>query len=266
MMTELQVLICTIGVDGIRRVCHSDHPHVDGVEYIVAWQQPEEVIPVPNELERDDFRVLIHKSRGIAVNRNFAIDAASASIVVMSDDDVSFVAEELKNVIDVFRDRPDMDLATMRYHSSGFEKAYSSREFDLRKPEKGYFVSCIELVFRLSSIKGKIRFNEHFGFGTDFYGGEEGIFLHDALQAGLNCRYIPCYLCRHDGSSTGDRDGLKPAMIETKGVQFLIYFPFSWPLRMLVHAFRYAGEHISFTSYIRHWIRGVNKGRKLKMM
>lgn len=261
--TQLQILICTIGEEGIRRVCRSNHPRIKGAEYLVAWQQPDGEMPVPEQLKRDDFRILIHKTHGVSVNRNFAIDALTAPLAVMSDDDVSFDKDEILGVIEAFRQRPEMDLATFRYHSESFQKNYSENEFDLRHQEKGYYVSCIEIAFRTDSVKGKIRFNEHFGFSTDFYGGEEGIFLHDALKAGLDCRYIPQFLCRHDGSSTGQRDRLSPKMIETKGAQFKIYYPWTWPLRMLAHLWRERRNGISAGKYLNHWIRGVTKARKL---
>lgn len=81
---RLQVLICTIGAEGIARVLKAVHPRVEGVGYLVSWQQPDGDIPVPQELaERQDFQVFIHRSHGISRNRNFAISCASAPLCLM---------------------------------------------------------------------------------------------------------------------------------------------------------------------------------------
>lgn len=53
---RLQVLVCTLGAEGIRRVCASSHPEVDGVRYLVSWQQPDGHVDVPEEIKkRNDF-------------------------------------------------------------------------------------------------------------------------------------------------------------------------------------------------------------------
>ncbi len=47
---RLQVLICTYGEAGIKRVIGCDHQPCEGVEYLVSWQQPDTDLPVPREL------------------------------------------------------------------------------------------------------------------------------------------------------------------------------------------------------------------------
>ena len=70
-MVKLQVLICTIGAEGIGRVVESSHPIVEGVEYLVSWQLPDGDMDVPEALAvRDDVKVCKVNSRGICRNRN----------------------------------------------------------------------------------------------------------------------------------------------------------------------------------------------------
>ena len=70
-MVKLQVLICTIGAEGIGRVVDSSHPEVEGVEYLVSWQLPDGDMDVPEALVvRDDVKVCKVNNRGICRNRN----------------------------------------------------------------------------------------------------------------------------------------------------------------------------------------------------
>ena len=90
-MVKLQVLICTIGAEGIRRVVESSHPEVEGVEYLVSWQLPDGDMDVPEALVvRDDVKVCKVNSRGICRNRNNAVRCATAPLCLMSDDDVCY--------------------------------------------------------------------------------------------------------------------------------------------------------------------------------
>lgn len=260
----LQVLICTFGQRGIDSVAVHSHPVVDGVEYLVSLQNPEGDVTIPDRLKRPDFKIITHPTRGIAVNRNHAIEAATAPIAIMSDDDIDFEASELTSVIDEFNKHPFCDLLTFKYHSSNNEKSYPQHEADLRNPPKGYYISCIELAFRTGIIKKTLRFNENFGFSTIFLGGEEDIFLCDSIRKGLTARFIPIYSCRHDGSSTGTRDRNKPEFIMTHGAVMSHLHPWSWPLRITVHAWRHSRTkgNMNFFAYIANALKGVAIARR----
>ncbi len=262
---RLQVLICTLGADGIRRVCASSHPEVDGVRYLVSWQQPDGHVDVPEEIKkRNDFEVVVSATRGLSRNRNVALDAASAPLVLISDDDVSYTAEGLERVLKAFEDRPETDLITMQYESSDNPKKYVRGEADLRCNPRGYYATSIEIAFKLGRLRGAgIRFDERFGIGAEFIAGEEQILIDDALRAGMRCLYVPGVICRHDGSTTSDRHFYDPAYIATKGAVISRLFRFSWPFRMLTHALRNAGggKPISRMAYLRAWLGGVARLR-----
>ena len=256
---KLQVLICTLGEAGIQRVAKGEHPRVPGVEYLVSWQLPDGDAAIPDELLRPDFKIIKTKSIGIANNRNNAIFHASAPISIMTDDDVSYNQEELQNVINCYSQNPNIDFITFKYNSSRFPKKYPRHTFNLNTPPKGYYVSCIEITFRTSKIKNIVSFNEHFGFHTTFHGGEEDIFIHDCLKAGLNGIFIPDILGTHNHSTTGNRDSDKNKAIICKGAIFYHTHTQTWPLRMFVHAYRYSKSKgpFSFFNYCYYWLKGI---------
>ena len=112
---RLQVLICTLGGEGIRRVAAACHPQVCQVEYLVSWQLPEGDLPVPEALQRPDFRIIKSDTRGLSRNRNAAIEAASAPLCLISDDDVIYNADNLQGIIRHFDENPEEDILTFRY-------------------------------------------------------------------------------------------------------------------------------------------------------
>lgn len=257
---QLQVLICTFGEAGIRRIAEASHPRIPGVEYIVSWQLGDSDGNIPEGLQRDDFRILLSDTRGLSRNRNIALDAASAPICLIADDDLSYDPDAFRNIIEVFKADPQLDIAAFRY-SGGDGKHYPDHEFDLRLPPKGYYVSSIELAFRRESVMASgIRFDLRFGIGAQFPSGEENIWLHQLLQAGLKGKFFPITIANHEALTTGSRLGADPEFIRTKGAVMRILFPRSWPLRLLTHTLRNSRKHALHTStYIRSWLNGAKE-------
>lgn len=261
---RLQVLICTYGEAGIKRVIGCDHQPCEGVEYLVSWQQPDTDLPVPRELMRNDFKVKIIKSRGVAKNRNAAIRMATAPLALMTDDDVRNTPEQLKTVMESFEKYPDMDLITFKIDIQDCAKSYPSCPFDLKHPEKGYYLGNPELAFRRSSIKGIISYNENFGIGAMFPVGEEDIFLQDCMNHNLKGLFLPVTIGRHPTDTSSDRLKHSPEFIQTKGAVFLHVKPKSWFPRMIAHALRYRdvnGNRKIFW-YLRQWLSGISTARK----
>ncbi len=257
---KLQILISTLGQRGIDSIARHLHPEVDGVEYIVLLQNPDgEEITMPEKLSRSDFRIVTSRTRGISVNRNKGIEAATAPYALLADDDVDFNSDELISVIRAFESNPDYDILTFKFHSRTSEKKYPDKASNLRKPPKGFYVTSIEIGFNVQQIKSKVRFNENFGIGTDFICGEENIFIYDALKAGLKAKFIPEYSCRHDSPSTGIRDRNKPEFIIAHGAVMRHIHPLTWVPRIMVHAWRNSRqkENIGFIKYLACAIKGA---------
>ncbi len=263
---KLQVLICTMGEAGIRRVAAGAHPRVPGVEYLVSWQLPDGDCPIPPELRRPDFRIVKSATAGLSCNRNLSINNASAPICLISDDDIDYKEEALLLIISKFAENPDIDIATFQY-SGADSKYYPSYSFNLKKPAKGYYATSFEIAFRLKSVlKTGIRFNERFGIGAEFPAGEEDLWIFDLLKSGLNGVYFPEIIAVHAGETTGTRRALDPDIIRTKGAVFRHTHHISWSLRMIAHALRHSRKHgiSQFLPYCRHWLQGVFSFKKSK--
>ncbi len=255
----LQVLIVAYGADGIRRVAAGAHPAVSGVEYLVSWQKAE--CEIPSELERPDFRIVRTTTRGSASNHNNTLRLATAPLLLLADDDLSYSAEGLRGIIDAFDRHPDCDILTFKYDSD-CPKRYPEIEFPITKAPKGYYTTMFEIAFRRASLPENVRFNEHFGVNCDFCAGEEDLFLHAMLESGMKGRFIPETICFHPGPTTCDRKPQRE-LLEAKGAVFTRLKPYTWPLRMIAHALR-AGKG-RFFSYCSQWYSGVRKARRLKV-
>ncbi len=259
-------MICTYGKDGIERVAAANHPHTEGVEYLVSWQK-DGASDIPTALLRNDFKIVASDTKGLSKNRNIALSNATAPLLLVSDDDVVYTKERLHAVIDAFDTHQEADILTFRYESSSHSKFYPSLQCDLSTPEKGYYLTSFEIALRKDSVRGKIWFNENFGIGALFPSGEEDVFIKDCLDSGLKGLFIPLTINRHDGTTTSGRNLMLPSRPQTKGAVFLRLHPRQWPLRMIAHALREIplwrkGLVPSPLSYCLNWIKGVKIARQ----
>lgn len=241
-MTKLEVLIATYGQAGIDRLADMKLPHVPDVRYLVSCQYAYSQPDIPSSLIREDIRIIFSHTRGLSVNRNNLLQNASAPYCLIADDDLDFIGEGLQKVIEIFDHSPDISVISLQYTDSEGrpEKTYPSDTFPLDSPPKGYYISSIELAFRRTDIIGNnIFFNESFGVGTDRYScGEEDIWLHDILKAGMKGRYHPVMIALHKGSSSGISRASEPSVLRAQGAVMARLFPATGMPRTVLKAWR----------------------------
>lgn len=259
----LQVLVCTIGTEGIQRVCATPRPQVSGVEYLICWQQPHGPIPIPDELKtRSDVRILTHSSSGLSRNRNFAMERATAPFCLIGDDDVAYDAVGLENLIKAFQANPKTDIICTRYTCNGeYIKPYGSTPFFINKAPKGWYATSFEIAYRRESRAGNTRFCEQLGLGVPLLkAGEEDIWICDSLRAGASGICLPIDIGTHDHPTTSERHASQDWLIMTHGAVLSHIHPFTWPLRCIVHSMRQNDKTI--ISYLLLCLKGAAYARR----
>lgn len=265
----MQVLVCTHGEEGINRVAKCDYPTVDGLEYLVSWQLPEgKEVTVPRALaERSDVRIVVNHTAGLSNNRNAALDAATATTVLIADDDLRYNADSLRGLMAYHRSHPHTPLVCGHITIGGEKQpTYSSEEFDLANaPRNYYFISC-EISFKLKSVRDTgIRFEPLMGVGAPVLkSGEEEALMRSLMREGLTGTCIPLVLADHPGTTTGDRLANDDSFIMTRGALLRIQHPGSWLIHLPVTALRTAKHsRMNCLKVLRLLCRGVRYSRRL---
>lgn len=261
----LDICIAAYRRKGLERLVSMSHPSLPGVRYIVSWQYAADAPDdIPQEiLLRKDMSVFPTDTVGLGANREKALEKAEAPLVLLSDDDVSYTAEEIQSVIAAFQTYPNHDFLIFRYRSDKNPRSFPDYEFDFENQPKNFPFGGPTIAFRLSKVREKgVRFNPLFGVNSMFNHGEDTLFVYDMSKKGLKGRYIPANCCRHEDSSTGMRLLKEPEFIAAKGALLYSIFPISWPLRMLTHTLREAEGVKSRLQYMGNWLKGVKKFRQ----
>lgn len=206
---NITVLISTIGQNGIVRVSVMNLPEMDGVDYVVAWQNSGDCKLPVCLANRGDIQIVRNPGIGLSQNRNFLLDMGIGDIVVISDDDLNYEPEYFEAVRRIYETNPGVDIALFRYCNNygSFEKMYPSQPVKIgHKYPKDYFVSSVEITFRRNVRTENLRFREEFGLGAPLFGcGEEEIFIRDAIRKGCEVWFFPQNLCIHAAETTGTR-------------------------------------------------------------
>ncbi len=257
----LDVLICTLGTDGINRVATMNLPIVANVNYIVSWQLPDTNILTPDALIRDDINIYKTQTKGLSRNRNNAIAHSTADICLIADDDLIYTKSQLLSVINTFKQNPNIDIATFRYTGDD-NKQYPQISLDIANKIKNYYITSFEIAFKREQI-GCLRFNEYFGLGApSLHAAEEEIFIHQAICNGLKCQFFPLTITHHNGKTTGNRV-LTPGVLMAQGAYIAIVYPYTALLRLPLFAWRsYRRGQTKMFPAMRHLWRGYIYGKR----
>ncbi len=204
----LEIQICTFGKAGLQKVSQMTLPQIEGVSYFISFQNPnKEDFEISESLNRSDIEIYEHDSRGLSINRNVALEHAKADLILIADDDLEFNPGGLKQLINTFETNPELDFATFA-HIGGDNKQFPDFSFDLRRNHpKGYYITSFEIALRRERLPRDIRFSTLLGIGAkDFGSGEENVFVHRLLCAGLKGKFFPIQIVRHPDVSTGNRE------------------------------------------------------------
>lgn len=277
-MTEtpkLDILIASFSCDGLLRLSRLNLPEIDGVRWIISSQIPGRSFPTPPQsLIRKDILIKFSDSKGSSVNRNILLDMAEAPICLIADDDQIFYADGIKEIINTFNKDPNLSVATFKYDNlpekyrvnplqqitdiAVYEKHYPDYSFPLDKPVKNFFISAIEIAFRLKDIKqSHIRFNEWFGVNAKYHCGEDTIFLYDCLKANLKAIFFPILITTHLGYSTGNRLAGDKDVLRAQGLLIPLQYPLTGFPRIILKAWRSARfSHSNLFFCLRHALHG----------
>lgn len=270
-MLTLQLLISTIDA-GIEGVPHMLLAPIEGVSYVVSWQMTggTRLDQCPQLLlMRPDVKLLTMHQRGLSRNRNHCIDHASADVCLVCDDDCRYTAARLRKVAEAFEDDPELDMATFETTVAGKNtgKAYPREATVLkRRLPKGYYLTSMELAFRLSSVRANgLRFDEELGLGSPMlWCGEEELLLHDAIMKGMKCKFFPTVIVDTATPTTGSTRATLPQVIMGRGAFLGIVHPHTRHLRALKIALTLHRQHgVPVLATLRHLLAGMAYYRRM---
>lgn len=242
---SFQILISTMNNKFHERNINMKIPH------IVVNQITENIVPIHFGNTYNIF------SKGLSISRNYALKKSTADICLISDDDLEYLDNIDKDIVDIFDKYPDADIITFKILNPDKtdSKKYSKKPF-YHNIRTLMSVSSVEIAIRKSCLKDNILFDECFGLGTTYPSGEEVIFLTDCLKQGYKILYYPLPIVIHPFGGSGV-DYTDPNRTKSKGA--VLYRIFGWKAFLLCIPFsikHYKKAPYSFLKFLREMLYG----------
>lgn len=220
-MMRLEVLLCTMD-HRITQAAEVILPQQEGVCYLVSWQHTSDSITItPPAIfqQRSDVRLIETWSKGLAHNRNIALQHAQGDILLFADDDLRYTNEAFEHIRQSFVNDSSLHLLTtcIKRSDNTWHKVYPATTCSLQKAPHGYYVSSVELAVR--RVAQLPKFDERFGLGSlELASGEEEIFVFDCLRRGLHAKFLPIHTATiSNTTSTGTHFDTQLKVRRSKG-------------------------------------------------
>lgn len=200
------------------------------------------------------------KTRGLSISRNMAIENASSDICILADDDLEYVYNYKDIILRAFELNPDSDI--IAFQVEGIESDFKNYHNKARKVNylTSMKISSVEIAFRLEKINNlHIKFNELFGAGSEYYMGEENIFLVECLKNGLKINYLPIKIADlHIGESSWFK-GYNEEFFIGKGACYSAmsrFFSFPLLFQFAVRKHKLYGDKMSRFQAVKFMLKG----------
>ena len=135
-----------------------------------------------------DWLMITTPTRGVGLNRNIALLAADADILLFGDDDVVYNEGMPQAVIEAFRQNPQADVMLFGMCMMKNGQITETRCSDIRRLRvwnSMRFGTYRIAVRRKAILDHNITFHQSFGGGCAFSAGEDSLFLKACFDAGL---------------------------------------------------------------------------------
>ena len=194
-------------------------PVVPRVRYIVCIQDPDFGLnPLSLQpLQRPDIDVRIYHDRGVSANRNHALEAATADVLMVGDDDLIYHPEGLEALLGFFENNPRIDWITTHAEVDS-SRVYPPDGWNHARTFRFYASITFEMAFRRTSLPPGLRFSTLAGIGAPYLGaGEEDLFYHHLRKAGLRGQFVDLKVVSHPHPSTDIHSASNPRFVRAKG-------------------------------------------------
>ena len=132
-------------------------------------------------------KVLERYEKGVGLSRNTALEASEAEIIQFGDDDIVYDDNYPQKVLEEFDRHKEADMLLFNVKAQeGRETSWNDDYSRINWKNYGRYPAYAIFARRKTLLDSGVRFSLLFGGGAPYMNGEDSLFLHDCLKAGLN--------------------------------------------------------------------------------
>ena len=187
--TGLQILVSAVNKDPMKL------PEVMGLEteavivnQLIGEGAPEGIEPGDVAFEIGEYPAvaLNRREKGVGRSRNTALEASTGEIIQFGDDDIVYEPGYSKRVLAEFDRHPEADMILFNVDQQPGRETYKNTDFrQVSWYNYGRYPAYAICARRQKLMESGARYSLLFGGGAPYMNGEDSLFLHDCLKAGL---------------------------------------------------------------------------------
>ncbi|MBP3782318.1 MAG: glycosyltransferase family 2 protein [Butyrivibrio sp.] len=132
-------------------------------------------------------RVITRREKGVGLSRNTALEASDHELIQFGDDDIVYDDGYVSKVIAEFDAHPEADMLLFNVKAQAGRETYWNEDFaKVNWRNYGRYPAYAICARREALVGSGVKYSLLFGGGAPYMNGEDSLFLHDCLKAGLN--------------------------------------------------------------------------------
>lgn len=136
-------------------------------------------------------KVITKFEKGLSKSRNIAIKNACEDIVLLADDDITYLENYEETILKSYKKYKKADIICFYVESKNKTRKIKRMPTGKVGFIKAMRIASFEISFKRKVIaNNNLSFNENFGAGTSLNRGEEQLFLYEALRKNLKILFI----------------------------------------------------------------------------
>ena len=163
---------------------------------------------IVNQCDRNDYteinveghlwRMISTTERGLSKSRNMALENARGDICLFCDDDETMVTDYANIILNAFSELDDATGVVFNLDRINYtmKKRYYQITTIQEAPKHRAYGSPMLAVKKSDIEKKGIMFNEKFGSGSSWGGGEDSLFEHSIQKSGMKIYEYPATIAR----------------------------------------------------------------------
>lgn len=212
-------------------------------------------------------RILTRFEKGVGLSRNTAFEASDSEIIQFGDDDIVYDKGYSQRVLDEFDAHPEADVLLFNVKAQSGRETYWNEDFaKVSWMNYGRYPAYAICGRRDKLLQAGVKYSLLFGGGAPYMNGEDSLFLHDCLKAGLSIYRTTVELGHERVSESTWFKGYTDKFFFDRGVLYHFLYgkmAFVWGFRFLFkNRVEMCKEQGFFKSY-RLLMSGVRHGRTI---
>lgn len=206
--------------------------------------------------------------RGVGRSRNTALLRAKGDIVLFSDEDIRYVEDYEKRILEAFESNPDADGIAFNVAVDPRRKTYENKSnHRITWRNYGRYPTYALAVKREAVQRAGISFSLLFGGGAKYSNGEDSLFFHDCIKKGLHLYASTTVIGEEEYRESTWFSGYNEKFFFDRGVLYpYLYGALAYPMamRFVITKRKEMCQEVSVSKALKLMRQGIREGKDIR--